>query len=65
MPGNYYAYAAAKMAEQEVLHPDSHVFFNCGETQNEPDMTAVIMNQLSLKTGLKKWGEKGRLSVHL
>ena len=44
------------MAEQEVLHPDYHVFFNRGAVQNEPDMTAVIMNQLSIESGLKNWG---------
>ena len=48
------------MAEQEFLHPDAHVFFNCGAVQNEPYVTAVIMPQLSLNSGLKKWGEKGR-----
>ena len=64
MSGKGYAYATEKMVEQEVLHPDVHVFFNCGEVQNEPDVTAVITTQISLKSGLKKWGKKGRGSVH-
>ena len=64
MSGNRYAYASAQMAEQEALHPDVHVFFNHGAVQNEPDMNAVIMTQLSLKAGLNKWGKKGRGTVH-
>ena len=60
MSGKGYAYATEKMVEQEVLHPDVHVFFNRGEVQNEPDVNAVITTQISLKSGLKKWGKKGR-----
>ena len=50
MTGNRYAYAAAKMAEQEVLLPDDHVFFSHIAVHNEPDLTSVIMTQLSLKS---------------
>ena len=63
MSGNRYTYAAAKMAKQEVLHPDYCVFFNHGSVHNEPDVTSVIVNQLSLKVGLKKWGKKCRGAV--
>ena len=52
------------MAEQEFLHTYSHVFFNHVAVQNEPDVTAVIMTQISLKSGLKKWFNKGRRAVH-
>ena len=64
MPGNRYVYDDAQMAEQDVLYPYSHVFFNHGEVQNEPDVTTVIMTQISLKAGLKKWGNKVRGAVH-
>ena len=64
MTGNHYAYADAKMEEQEVLHTDAHVFFNHISVHNEPNVTAVIMDQLSPKSGLKKWGKKGRGSFH-
>ena len=60
MAGNHHVYATVKTAEQELLHPDAHVLFNHGSVQNEPDVTAVIMTQLSLKSGLKKWVNKGR-----
>ena len=46
MSGNCYAYAAAKMTEDEVLNPDAHVFFNHGAVHNEPELTAVIMTKL-------------------
>ena len=49
MLGNHYAYDATQMAEQEGLYPDAHVFFNYLVVYNEPQLTAVIMNQLSLK----------------
>ena len=49
MSGNFYTYADAQVAEQEVLYPDAHVFFNYLVVYNEPQLTAVIMNQLSLK----------------
>ena len=63
MPGNRYAYAAAQMVEQEFLHPYCHVFFNHVSVHNEPDLTAIIMNQISLKEGPNKRGKKGRGSV--
>ena len=56
MSGNRYAYANANMAEHEVLHPYAHMLFNRAAVQNKPDGTAVIMNQISLKAGLKRWG---------
>ena len=40
------------------------MLFNCGEVQNETDVNAFIMTQLSHKAGLKKWGEKGRGAVY-
>ena len=63
--GNRYASATAQMADQEVLHPDAHLLFNHGEVQNEPDVTVIIMYQLSLKAVLNKWGERGRGAFHL
>ena len=53
------------MAEQEVLHPDFHVLFNHGSVQNEPDVNAVIMPQISLDASLNRWVKKNRGSVHL
>ena len=47
------------MTEQEVLHPDTHVLFKHGAVHNEPEMTVVIITQLSLKSGLRKLGGEG------
>ena len=58
MAGNYYAYATAQMAEQEVLYPYDNFFFRYVSLYNELDMTAVIMTRISLKAGLKKWIKK-------
>ena len=65
MKGNRYAYAAANMAEQEVLHPDDHVFFSHIEVHNEPYLTAVIMTQLSLKSSEEEKSTQRRISFIL
>ena len=53
-----------KWQKRKSYRPDAHVLFNRGKVQNEPDMTEVIMPQISLKAGLKKWGKKVRGAVH-
>jgi len=58
MSGTKYSYAAAQIAEQ-VLHPDAHMFVQQDFYQTEPDVVAMIMTQLSLRAGLKTWGDKG------
>ena len=45
-----------------ALHPDLHRQFCQVDIQEQPDVVAVIMTQLSLKMGLKKWKDKGGLS---
>ena len=52
------------MAENEVIHPYDHVFFNREAVHNELDVAAVIMTQISLKSGLKKWGENVICAFH-
>jgi hypothetical protein len=54
-----YDYAVAQY-EKVVLHPDSHMFAQEDFYQVEPDIMAIIMTQLSLKTGLKAWGKRAR-----
>ena len=41
------------------------MLFKHGSVQTEPDVTAVIITQISLKSGLKKWVKKARGIVHL
>ena len=59
MSDSRYAYAAAQLEHQGVLNPDAHMFVQMDFYQAEPDVAAAIMTQLSLKAGMKKWGEHG------
>jgi hypothetical protein len=43
---------------QGVLNHDAHMFVQEDFYQAEPDVVAAIMIQLSLKAGLKEWGDK-------
>jgi hypothetical protein len=47
-------------AVQTTLHPDAHMSFCLDMMREQPDVVEVIMTQLSLKSGLKRWGKKGR-----
>jgi hypothetical protein len=58
-----YAYAVTQLESQGALHPDTHMFFTQGMYQEEPDVVAMIMTQLSLKAGLKAWGDKAKAAV--
>ena len=59
MEGTKYSYAATQLESQGALHPDAHMFAQEDFYQAEPDVVASIMTQLSLKAGLKEWGDKG------
>jgi hypothetical protein len=47
-----------------VLHPDAHMFAQSDFCQSNPNVVASIMTQLSLKAGLKEWGETAHLAAH-
>jgi hypothetical protein len=55
---------ATQLATQGVLNPDTHMFVQEDFYQVEPDVVAAIMMQLSLKTGLKEWGDQERMAAH-
>jgi hypothetical protein len=59
-----YAYAVMQLESQGALHPDAHMFFNQNTHQAEPDVVAMIMTQLSLKAGLRQWGDKAKAAAH-
>ena len=46
--------------EEDVLHPDVHMFVQGEFYQVEPNVNVVasIMTQLSLKARLKAWGDQ-------
>jgi hypothetical protein len=51
----------------QLLHPDTHLSFLTHEvfaTPTDPQVLATIMTQLSLKAGLKAWGDKASQAVH-
>jgi hypothetical protein len=58
LSGSKYAYAVTQLESQGVLNPDSHMFVQKDFYQAELDVVAAIMTQLSLKAGLKEWGEE-------
>jgi hypothetical protein len=58
MSGSKYSYAVTQLESQGVLNPDAHMFVQEDFNQAEPDTVAAIMTQLSLKAGLKEWGDK-------
>jgi hypothetical protein len=58
MSGSKYPYATKQFESQGVLNPDAHMFVQEAFYQAEPDVVAAIMTQLSLKAGLKEWGEE-------
>ncbi len=64
MSGNTYAFAVTQLETYGALHPDAHTFFQMDMQQAEPDVVAMIMTQLSLKAGLKRWGRKAEEAVH-
>jgi hypothetical protein len=63
MSGNTYAFAVTQLETYGALHPDTHTFFQMDMQQAEPDVVAMIMTQLSLKAGLKRWGRKAEEAV--
>lgn len=63
MTGTKYSYAVTQLEEQNVVHPDAHMFMQHDFYQAEPDVVAAIMTQLSLKAGLKTWGDKALSAV--
>jgi hypothetical protein len=46
-----------------VLNPDAHMFAQEDFYQADPDVVASIMTQLSLKSGLREWGDKAYEAV--
>jgi hypothetical protein len=59
-----YLYAVTQMEIQGVINPDTHMFVQDDFYQSEPDVRAAIMAQLSLKAGLKQWGDMAFTAAH-
>jgi hypothetical protein len=63
MSGSKYPYAVTQLEIQGVLNPDSHMFVQEDFYQADLDFVADIMTQLSLKAGLKEWGEEAFMAA--
>jgi hypothetical protein len=63
MQGTRYSYAMTQLESQGVLNPDAHMFVQEDFYQADPDVMAAIMTQLSLKSGLREWGEKAYIAI--
>ena len=50
--------------EKEIIHPDAHMFTLTDFYQSEPDIVAMIMTQLSIKVGLKRWGDTAHKAAY-
>jgi hypothetical protein len=58
LTGSRYSYAVTQLESEELLNLDAHLFIQEDFYQAEPDVVAAVMTQLSLKSGLKEWGDK-------
>ena len=58
------AQAIDSMQSGEVEHPDAHLSFFQEMCEEEPDVVSAIMTQMSLKAGLKAWGEKAEKAAY-
>ena len=65
MSGNKYSYTVTQLAEKETLHPDAHMFVQEDFYQAEPDVVATVMTQLSLKAGLREWGDRAHDAAYM
>jgi hypothetical protein len=63
MSGSKYSYAVTQLESHGILNPDAHMFVQEDFYQAEPDVVAAVMTQLSLKSGLKEWGDKAYTAV--
>jgi hypothetical protein len=64
MTGSKYSYAVTQLESLGVLHPDAHMFVQDDFYQSDPDVAAMGMTQLSLKAGLKEWGDLAWDAAH-
>ena len=63
MSGSKYSYAVTHLESQGLLNPDAHMFVQEVFYLAEPDVVASVMTQLSLKIGLRAWGDKAYTAV--
>ena len=55
MSDKRYETVNTQMKFEDTLHPDVYIFLCQGLVEEVPDTVAVIMTQLSLTDGMKRW----------
>ena len=63
MLGSKYSFVVEQLEWQGVLHPDAHMFVQEDFYLAEPDVVAAVMTLLSMKAGLRAWGDKALSAV--
>jgi hypothetical protein len=61
--GSKYSYAVTQLHSDGVLSPDALMYVQEDFYQAEPDIVAAVTTQLSLRNGLKEWGDKAYEAV--
>ena len=56
------AYVATQ--QEILLHPNSHLESSIFQDYVEPSIMALIMTQLSMKKGLRSWGNAAKKAIH-
>jgi hypothetical protein len=56
--GSKYSYTVTQLETKGVINPDVHMFVEEDFYQAETNVVAAIMTQLSLKAGMKEWGDR-------
>ena len=59
--GKKYAETTATTIHKSTIHPDTHMSLNEGQVWDH--VVHYTTNQLSMKAGLKRWGNKGKQVV--
>ena len=59
--GNKYAETTATTIHKSTIHPDTHMSLNKGQAWDH--VVQYTMTQLSMKAGIKRWGNKGKQEV--
>ena len=63
MSGSKYSYAVTQLESQRELNLDAHIFVQEEFYQAELEVVASVMTKLSLKSGLRAWGDKSYTTV--
>ena len=64
MTGKRYAMALAQIVKDEAIRTENHFSFFESMQEESPQVVARVMTQLSMKAGLKAWGNKAKTATY-